>query len=193
MHTHTYLHEPTPPHIPTYPHTFSTALKTHTDPDICFDVCPSCPPRPSFLVLPAPSASVARQVELCRFVELFCRPARGLMSWGRVVLGNFGDPEPHKERAAMLDSLTLRQHRVHGFVDAVVSSTPRLGFQLLMQTNGLGRLRPNTVVRRFEAGWERWPPQDAADYVDTLRDAFALGLGAVLVRNLPDDFTCNWC
>ncbi|EDO28752.1 predicted protein, partial [Nematostella vectensis] len=58
----------------------------------------------------------------------------------------------------------------------------RDGVQSLLQTAGLGKLKPNTLVIGFKRNWMRAPHSEVEEYVNIINDAFELNYGVAILR-----------
>lgn len=50
--------------------------------------------------------------------------------------------------------------------------------------SGISQMRPNVVAMGFKDAWHEKDAQESEDYVDTIRDAFLLQCGVMIVRNI---------
>ncbi|XP_061752514.1 solute carrier family 12 member 2-like [Nerophis ophidion] len=76
----------------------------------------------------------------------------------------------------------LNKKRIKAFYAPVFSDSLRHGVQFLLQSVGLGRLRPNTLVLGFKTNWMEGDMNDVEMYINTLHDAFDLQFGMVILR-----------
>ncbi|XP_054629510.1 solute carrier family 12 member 2-like [Dunckerocampus dactyliophorus] len=76
----------------------------------------------------------------------------------------------------------LNKKRIKAFYAPVFSDSLRHGVQFLLQSVGLGRLRPNTLVLGFKNNWMDGDMNDVETYINTLHDAFDLQFGMVILR-----------
>lgn len=63
----------------------------------------------------------------------------------------------------------MNKRRVKGFYNYVSAASLRDGTLALLQTTGLGKLRPNTVLLGFKSDWAAAPPQLVGDYVNIIQ------------------------
>lgn len=66
------------------------------------------------------------------------------------------------------------------------------GFQRLLQTSGLGKMRPNTVVIGFKKRWRNCGLGEIADYERLIRTALASNVGVMIVRDDYGVFDSNF-
>lgn len=106
----------------------------------------------------------------------------GLMVCGHVILG---EPE---EKLIDLRSLSkkayiwLTRRKTKAFYSAMMAQSLRLGVQSLLQSTGLGKLKPNTLLLGFKSDWHRAPASEVAEYFGVINDAFDLRYGVGILR-----------
>lgn len=76
----------------------------------------------------------------------------------------------------------LLKTQIKAFYTPVFAEDLRQGAQYLLQTTGLGRLKPNTLVFGFKNNWRDGEMKDVETYINTIHDAFDLQYGVVLLR-----------
>ncbi|XP_042276253.1 solute carrier family 12 member 2-like [Thunnus maccoyii] len=76
----------------------------------------------------------------------------------------------------------LTKKRIKAFYSHVFADNLRHGAQFLLQSVGLGRLRPNTLVMGFKNNWSEGDMRDVEIYINTIHDAFDLQFGVVILR-----------
>ncbi|KNC51786.1 Na-K-2Cl cotransporter 1 [Thecamonas trahens ATCC 50062] len=139
--------------------------------------------RPAFLVLCDDPGS-ERSMTLVRFADLFARVSNGVLEVSAVVVGSFDTA--FEEYLEMRTSTLLVDAGITGFIDSVIAPDLQSGHRLLLQTAGVGKLRPNTIVLELPT------TRSGADseLVRTVREALVLDYSTVLVRapvpNFPD-------
>ncbi|XP_077377792.1 solute carrier family 12 member 2 [Festucalex cinctus] len=79
----------------------------------------------------------------------------------------------------------LNKKRIKAFYAPVFSDTLRHGVHFLLQSVGLGRLKPNTLVLGFKNNWMEGHMNDVETYINIVHDAFDLQFGMVILR-LPE-------
>uniref|UniRef100_A0A673G0R9 Solute carrier family 12 member 2-like n=1 Tax=Sinocyclocheilus rhinocerous TaxID=307959 RepID=A0A673G0R9_9TELE len=106
----------------------------------------------------------------------------GLMVCGHVRMGyrrpNYKDMMNEQVRYQRW----LLKTRIKAFYTPVFADDLRQGAQYLLQTTGLGRLKPNTLVFGFKNNWRDGEMKDVETYINTIHDAFDLQFGVVLLR-----------
>lgn len=150
--------------------------------------------RPSVLAL---CGNPTERTEFCKFIDFLLRQ-QGLLAFGMVdvVPSEWrDDPAEHQnEELRFLDKWSSRRMErenclvdmgVAAFVEDVTSYSFREGCRMLFQMVGISRLRVNTMAIGFCEEWE-WSDEGSAkclEYVNIIRDALALQLGVLIVRN----------
>mmetsp|Transcript_16761 Transcript_16761/g.20295 ORF Transcript_16761/g.20295 Transcript_16761/m.20295 type:complete len:1030 (+) Transcript_16761:64-3153(+) len=77
------------------------------------------------------------------------------------------------------------------FCEVIVASSIFDGVQTLLQTSGLGRMRPNTVVMGFKHDWRDDSVEEVANYERTIRASLSAHLGLMIVRDDNAKFDLN--
>ncbi|KAA0714501.1 Solute carrier family 12 member 2 [Triplophysa tibetana] len=76
----------------------------------------------------------------------------------------------------------LLKTQIKAFYTPVFAEDLRQGARFLLQTTGLGRLKPNTLVVGFKNNWRDGNMKEVETYINTLHDAFDLQYGLVVLR-----------
>lgn len=107
---------------------------------------------------------------------------RGLFVVGQVQVGDF---RSHREdiRAARMSN-ALYENGMKAFTTSVTAEDLRSGARALIQTAGLGRLKPNIVMMGFLKNWNTANSQAVGDYTGVIQDVFDLDLSLVIGRNI---------
>ncbi|EGT56543.1 hypothetical protein CAEBREN_09714 [Caenorhabditis brenneri] len=77
----------------------------------------------------------------------------------------------------------LRAREVNAFGAAICCTKQANGANILLQTAGLGRLRPNILMLGFKTGWEKQSSEVIAEYYGMLSNAFEKQVGLIVFRN----------
>uniref|UniRef100_A0A3Q3DZM4 Solute carrier family 12 member 3 n=1 Tax=Hippocampus comes TaxID=109280 RepID=A0A3Q3DZM4_HIPCM len=129
--------------------------------------------RPQCLVLTGyPSARPA----LLQLVHSFTKNV-GLMVCGHVRIVRTPASQEHARCQRWLN-----KKRIKAFYAPVFSDTLRHGAHFLLQSVGLGRLKPNTLVLGFKNNWMEGQMNDVETYINIIHDAFDLQFGMVILR-----------
>ncbi|CAD5232278.1 unnamed protein product [Bursaphelenchus xylophilus] len=138
--------------------------------------------RPQILVL---TGNPAARPSLVDFVSNITKDT-SLMICGYVVPYN-----PSDQVFAMLRKLNdqlrswLKKRHVKSFYISIANTSLRAGVQSLIQSAGLGRLRPNVLAMGFKQDWlERGASSVAGlqEYFGIIQDAFDANLGIMILR-----------
>ncbi|CAO4371986.1 unnamed protein product [Caenorhabditis nigoni] len=77
----------------------------------------------------------------------------------------------------------LRAREVNAFGAAICCTKQAQGANILLQTAGLGRLRPNILMVGFKTGWEKQSKEVISEYYGMLSNAFDKQVGLIVFRN----------
>ncbi|CEF61443.1 K-Cl co-transporter family and Amino acid permease/ SLC12A domain-containing protein [Strongyloides ratti] len=109
------------------------------------------------------------------------KAGKGLTMVAECIQGDFAKNYSLAENQKEIIHNLMKQHKIKGFNDVVVSKDYMEGISSLIQTAGLGGLRHNTIVIQWPTHWsDPSNLDDSANFVNTLRHASA-GKCAVLV------------
>ncbi|XP_065111080.2 solute carrier family 12 member 10, tandem duplicate 1 [Paramisgurnus dabryanus] len=132
--------------------------------------------RPQCLVLTG--APIMRPA-LVDFVGSFTKNV-SLMICGDILLGDEKSVMSQHNTTVMVK--WLNQRKVRAFYTALKASSLREGTQHLLQTSGLGKLKPNIVVMGFKTNWQEATPHGIDDYINTIYDSFDSNHGVCVLR-----------
>uniref|UniRef100_A0A8C1XQ53 Solute carrier family 12 member 3 n=1 Tax=Cyprinus carpio TaxID=7962 RepID=A0A8C1XQ53_CYPCA len=80
------------------------------------------------------------------------------------------------------NSYLKKLRRIKSFYHTVVADDLHVGVQMLLQSTGLGRMKPNVLVMGFKKNWRKAQPNNIENYIGILHDAFDLQYGACVLR-----------
>uniref|UniRef100_A0A8C5AKM9 Solute carrier family 12 member 1 n=1 Tax=Gadus morhua TaxID=8049 RepID=A0A8C5AKM9_GADMO len=80
------------------------------------------------------------------------------------------------------NQLWLHKNKRKAFYTAVASDDFRQGADALLQSSGLGRLKPNILMMGFKRDWRSADTQAIKNYVGVLHDAFDFEYGTLVLR-----------
>lgn len=63
----------------------------------------------------------------------------------------------------------MNKRRVKGFYNYVTADSLRAGSLSLLQTAGMGKLKPNTLMLGFKGDWDTCSAESVADYVHIIQ------------------------
>merc|ERR1712216_1080922 len=96
--------------------------------------------------------------------------------------------ESREEGSKFLQDRTVWKTACPGaFCDSVVAPTLLEGFCHSLESGGLGKLRPNTVVIGYKSDWIVCPDPEVRNYEAVIRTTLASDVGILVVR---DDEHC---
>ena len=76
----------------------------------------------------------------------------------------------------------MRNRNIKSFYAEVNSETIRRGASCLVQSVGLGKLRPNTLMMGFKNNWVTDKVECVLDYYGIINDAFDMKFGVCILR-----------
>ncbi|XP_041373186.1 LOW QUALITY PROTEIN: solute carrier family 12 member 2-like [Gigantopelta aegis] len=133
--------------------------------------------RPQVLVL---SGHPDNRPALVDFVSHITKKI-SLMVCGHIIVG---PPNENSRKIINTKSAYARLHKkkIRAFYAAITSPNFRLGAQNLMQTVGLGKMQPNTLIMGFKSDWRNVQPTEVVDYFNVIHDAFDMKYGVGILR-----------
>uniref|UniRef100_A0A671M7G5 Solute carrier family 12 member 3 n=1 Tax=Sinocyclocheilus anshuiensis TaxID=1608454 RepID=A0A671M7G5_9TELE len=133
--------------------------------------------RPQCLVLNGPPCM---RPSLVDFISTFTKN-QSLMICANVITG---EPSPGTVDSAKISTHLkwLNKRRMKTFYHTVVADDLRAGVQMLLQSTGLGRMKPNVLVTGFKKNWRKAQPSNIENYIGILHDAFDLQYGVCVLR-----------
>uniref|UniRef100_A0A8C1E7P5 Solute carrier family 12 member 3 n=1 Tax=Cyprinus carpio carpio TaxID=630221 RepID=A0A8C1E7P5_CYPCA len=133
--------------------------------------------RPQCLVLSGPPCM---RPSLVDFISTFTKN-HSLMICANVITGG---PSPGSVDSAKISTHLkwLDKRRIKSFYHTVVADDLHVGVQMLLQSTGLGRMKPNVLVMGFKKNWRKAQPNNIENYIGILHDAFDLQYGACVLR-----------
>ncbi|XP_070568851.1 solute carrier family 12 member 4-like isoform X1 [Ptychodera flava] len=100
------------------------------------------------------------------------KAGRGLCIVASVLKGEYGDMKDKAREAKETMKATMKEEKVKGFNNVMVSKDVTEGLSILIQTIGLGGMRPNTVLVGWPYGWkESQDDQTYQVFLDLLENA----------------------
>ncbi|XP_077049478.1 solute carrier family 12 member 3 [Siphateles boraxobius] len=133
--------------------------------------------RPQCLVLTGPPCT---RPSLVDFISTFTKN-QSLMICANVITGE-PSPGPVDSAKSSPHISWLNKRRIKSFYHTVVADDLRVGVQMLLQSTGLGRMRPNVLVMGFKKNWRKAQPSSIENYIGILHDAFDLQYGVCVLR-----------
>lgn len=127
--------------------------------------------RPNFLVLTGPPST---RPALCDIVAAITKN-RSLMICANVITDNI-----IKYNIDYVSWMHKRKYK--SFYSELRSPSLRTGAFCMMQTVGIGKLRPNTLMIGFKNDWQYDKIENVIDYYELINDAFLLQFGICILR-----------
>ncbi|KAJ7391818.1 hypothetical protein OS493_016107 [Desmophyllum pertusum] len=132
--------------------------------------------RPQCLVLTGLPSS---RPDLVHLVSNITRN-RGLMVCGQVKIGPFGTVSGYEDS-------WLKARKIRAFHTICSAPSFREGVRIMLQTVGLGKMKPNTVVLGYKRDWKKLLKTakgraEVEEYVNVINDAFELDHGVAILR-----------
>ena len=78
--------------------------------------------------------------------------------------------------------LWLKKRKIKSFYTEICSESLRAGVDALMQSAGVGKLKPNTLILGFKNSWYTDAPESVLEYYELINDAFQLQYGIGILR-----------
>ncbi|KAG5261150.1 hypothetical protein AALO_G00300610 [Alosa alosa] len=90
----------------------------------------------------------------------------------------------------------LNRRKVRSFYTVLNGDRLREGTKTLMQSTGLGKLKPNILVMGFKTNWRGCSPYSMEDYVNTIHDTFDANYGVCILRmmdglDMTEEMVCE--
>uniref|UniRef100_A0A672FYN6 Solute carrier family 12 member 6-like n=1 Tax=Salarias fasciatus TaxID=181472 RepID=A0A672FYN6_SALFA len=113
------------------------------------------------------------------------KAGKGLTIVGTVVSGNFLQSYGEALAAEQTLKHLMDQERVKGFCQCIVAQKPRDGISHMIQSSGLGGMKPNTVVMGWPHAWRQSEdPQSWKTFINTVRVTTAAHLALLVPKNI---------
>uniref|UniRef100_UPI00358F7851 solute carrier family 12 member 4-like isoform X2 n=1 Tax=Myxine glutinosa TaxID=7769 RepID=UPI00358F7851 len=113
------------------------------------------------------------------------KAGKGLTIVGSVIEGDFLDCHSEAPLVELAVKRQMEAQRVKGFCQVVLSTVLRDGFSHLVQSAGLGGMRPNTVVMGWPFQWRQSEdPHSWKTFIDTVRATTAARLALLVAKNI---------
>uniref|UniRef100_A0A673BMV3 Solute carrier family 12 member 6-like n=1 Tax=Sphaeramia orbicularis TaxID=375764 RepID=A0A673BMV3_9TELE len=113
------------------------------------------------------------------------KAGKGLTIVGTVVSGNFLQSYGEALAAEQTLKHLMDKERVKGFCQCIVAQKPRDGISHMIQSSGLGGMKPNTVVMGWPHAWRQSEdPQAWKTFINTVRVTTAAHLALLVPKNI---------
>ncbi|XP_031440768.2 solute carrier family 12 member 3-like [Clupea harengus] len=132
--------------------------------------------RPQCLVLTGPPNLRPALVD---FVGSFTKNV-SLMICGDIIMEGESSDVPQRNTDTLIK--WLNQRKVRSFYTRFSGNGLREGACNLLQSTGLGKMKPNILVMGFKANWRESAPTGLEDYISTINDTFDSNYGVCILR-----------
>ncbi|XP_063043376.1 solute carrier family 12 member 3-like [Engraulis encrasicolus] len=132
--------------------------------------------RPQCLVLTGPPNLRPALVD---FVGSFTKNVC-LMICGNIVMEEENSDGPQHSTDSLIKWLNKR--KVRSFYTRFTAHSLREGACNLLQSTGLGKMKPNILVMGFKANWRESSPRCLVDYINVINDTFDSNYGVCILR-----------
>ncbi|XP_032400159.1 solute carrier family 12 member 3 isoform X2 [Etheostoma spectabile] len=132
--------------------------------------------RPQCLVLTGPPT---QRPALVDFVDSFTKHA-SLMICGDIIMDQDRQSQPQEATDKLVKWMNKR--KVRSFYSSFPADSLRVGARNLLQTSGLGKLKPNILVLGFKSNWRDSSPESIDDYINTMYDTFDTNYSLCILR-----------
>nr|XP_020442524.1 solute carrier family 12 member 6 isoform X2 [Monopterus albus] len=113
------------------------------------------------------------------------KAGKGLTIVGTVVSGNFLQSYGEALAAEQTLKHLMDKERVKGFCQCIIAQKPREGISHMIQSSGLGGMKPNTVVMGWPHTWRQSEdPQAWKTFINTVRVTTAAHLALLVPKNI---------
>ncbi|KAL2079179.1 hypothetical protein ACEWY4_024923 [Coilia grayii] len=132
--------------------------------------------RPQCLVLTGPPNLRPALVDFVgSFTKNIC-----LMICGNIIMEEENSDAPQHSADSLIKWLNKR--KVRAFYTRFNANSLREGACNLLQSTGLGKMKPNILVMGFKANWRESTPRSLEDYITTINDTFDSNYGVCILR-----------
>ncbi|XP_051800096.1 solute carrier family 12 member 6-like isoform X1 [Acanthochromis polyacanthus] len=112
------------------------------------------------------------------------KAGKGLTIVGTVVPGNFLQSYGEALAAEQTLKHLMDKERVKGFCQCIVAQKPREGISHMIQSSGLGGMKPNTVVMGWPHAWRQSDDPTWKTFINTVRVTTAAHLALLVPKNI---------
>jgi potassium/chloride transporter 4/5/6 len=125
--------------------------------------------------------------KLADFANCMKKKGRGMSIFASIVEGDYKEKTEESQKASRLLSTYIDYKKCEGVAEVLVASNMAYGFQLMVQTMGLGNLKPNIVCMRYPEIWreERYS-YVAKRFVSIIDDCSTANKAVVIVKGLDE-------
>eukprot|EP00095_Tigriopus_kingsejongensis_P012275 maker-scaffold577_size191314-snap-gene-0.33 protein:Tk12275 transcript:maker-scaffold577_size191314-snap-gene-0.33-mRNA-1 annotation:"solute carrier family 12 member 4 isoform x2" len=145
--------------------------------------------RPQILILAKLDSKLNVKYKRLFSLASQLKAGKGLCIGVTVVEGNYVKMSGESQAAKMSVQQTIKDEGVKGFAEVVASKNVSDGICHLIQTSGLGGMKPNTVTLGWPNSWRKRNEDSWRVFVDTIRNAAAAKMALLVpkgIQRFPD-------
>ncbi|CAA0827572.1 Cation-chloride cotransporter 1 [Striga hermonthica] len=125
--------------------------------------------------------------KLADFANFMKKKGRGMSIFVSILDGDYHEMAEDAKAACRALSTYIEYKRCEGVAEIVVAPTMSDGFRGIIQTMGLGNLKPNIVVMRYPEIWRRENLTEIpATFVGIINDCIVANKAVVIVKGLDE-------
>ncbi|TVU27886.1 hypothetical protein EJB05_19387 [Eragrostis curvula] len=125
--------------------------------------------------------------KLADFANCMKKKGRGMSIFMSIIDGNYHESAEDAKMARRQLSTYIDYRRCEGVAEIIVARSVSDGFRSIVQTMGLGNLKPNVVVMRYPEIWRRENlTQIPATFVSIINDCIIANKAVVIVKGLDE-------
>ncbi|KAK3159363.1 hypothetical protein QOZ80_2AG0149160 [Eleusine coracana subsp. coracana] len=125
--------------------------------------------------------------KLADFANCMKKKGRGMSIFMSIIDGNYHESAEDAKMARRQLSAYIDYRRCEGVAEIIVARSVSDGFRSIVQTMGLGNLKPNVVVMRYPEIWRRENlTQIPATFVSIINDCIIANKAVVIVKGLDE-------
>ncbi|CAG0882391.1 unnamed protein product [Cyprideis torosa] len=147
--------------------------------------------RPQILILSKLSADlVPKEPRLMTFAAQL-KAGKGLTMAVSVIEGSYAKKYSEAQAAKISLRKIMNQEKVKGFVECLVTDSVSSGVSCLVQTSGIGGMKPNTVIVGWPTNWKKaeGPERPWEVFINTIRTVQSAKMALLVpkgIRYFPD-------
>ncbi|XP_055357606.1 LOW QUALITY PROTEIN: solute carrier family 12 member 3-like [Paramacrobiotus metropolitanus] len=102
----------------------------------------------------------------------------GMLICGHVLVGKTLE---RREVLAREIYIWLRRQKIRAFYDYVAAERTVEGMKALIQTSGLGKLKPNIIMMGYQQSWSGWTEESINSYIGVINHAFDYNIAVAIL------------
>uniref|UniRef100_A0A0E0JHL3 Cation chloride cotransporter n=1 Tax=Oryza punctata TaxID=4537 RepID=A0A0E0JHL3_ORYPU len=125
--------------------------------------------------------------KLADFANCMKKKGRGMSIFVSIIDGDYHESAEDAKTACRQLSAYIDYRRCEGVAEIIVAPSTSIGFRSIVQTMGLGNLKPNIVVMRYPEIWRRENlTQIPSTFVSIINDCIIANKAVVIVKGLDE-------